>query len=181
MRSKKKYLPVESAACYNFSVLVRKVKEELKKRFPKTSHEEFLGLMYKNLSKFSINNQEFEYSHQNNYLGGARWFVKCPKCGKNCFRLYLPKEESGRERLYLCKVCHDLKNASSLMGASKKYKHVVKPLKQLEKIKIALLKKGMTAEKAAPLLDAYEKIENQLASNSEYRLWKFQQKHKQQA
>jgi len=178
MTGHKKYLAIETAACYNFAPLIKKVKDELKNRNPGLEYETLVGLMYKNLKGFSINNQTFEYDHQENYLGGARWFVKCPKCGKKCFKLYLPKEGTGRERLYLCKICHNLKNASSLMGASKKYQKVVKPLKKLEKLKKSLLKKGMTPDKAAPLLDAYDRIEKELANSSEYRLWKFQQKHK---
>lgn len=173
-----KYLAIETAACFNFAPLIRRIKDELKNKNPGMSHEDFTALMYKNLGQFSINGQKFEYQHQNNHLGGARWFVKCPECGKPSFKLYLPRKETKRKQLYLCKVCHRLKNASSLMGASKKYKKVVKPLKALEKIKKSLLKKGITPDKAAPLLDAYDRIEKELNNSPEYRLWKFQQKHK---
>jgi len=173
-----KYLAIETAACYNFAPLIKKIKDELKSKNRGLNHEDFTALMYKNLKEFSINGQKFEFAHQNNHLGGARWFVKCPKCGKHSFKLYLPTSATRREQLYLCKICHKLKNASSLMGASKKYRKVVKPLKTLERIKKSLLKKGMTPDKAAPLLDAYDKIEKELSSSPEYRLWKFQQKHK---
>jgi hypothetical protein len=157
---------------------MKKVKEELKSIHKYATPDEIKDLIYKNLKTFKLNNQVFDYFCQDNYLGGQRWFVKCPKCGSNCFRLYLPQANSGREQRYLCRVCHRLKNVSALMGATSKYTKVVKPLKNLEKIKKALLKRGITPEKAAPLLDAYDKIEKQLETSAEYRLWKFQQRYK---
>jgi superfamily II helicase len=173
-----KYLAIETAACYNFAPLILKIKEEHKNKHPDATPEEFKALMYKSLKSFTINNQVFEYECQDNYLGGSRWYVLCPKCGRKGFKFYLPKDGLNREQKYLCKKCHRLKNASALMGASKKYRKVVRPLKSLEKIKRALLKKGISPDKAAPLLDAYEKIEKELETSSEYRLWKFQQKYR---
>jgi hypothetical protein len=179
-------MAIETAACYNFAPLFRKIKEEIKRDTPGVvrksdiPEDKFRDIMFTYLHAFTINNQKFEYSYSPNHLGGERWFVNCPKCGKKCVKLYLPKANSKREQRYLCKICHRLKNASSLMGASRKYKEVIKPLKKLEKIKKLLIKDGMTAEKAAPLLNSYEKIEKELANSPVYRLWKFQQRYKPQ-
>lgn len=64
-----------------------------------------------------------------------------------------------------------------MLGSTKKYVKVIKPLRQLEKIRSLLLKKSMTPAKAQPLLDEYRRIEDELAASPEYRLWKFQKEH----
>jgi hypothetical protein len=93
--------------------------------------------------------------------------------------MYLPTGYKEKEQLYLCKLCHKLKNSSLILGDSKKYVKVYRPLRQLEKIKKLLLKRGMTPEKAQPFLEKYHKIESELAVSPEYRLWKFQKEHEQ--
>ena len=175
---KSEHIPIETTACYNFHHLVKKVKQQIWDNHQGTTQEERQELIYQYQKKFTINGQTFEYASQTNKYGGARWFVKCPKCGKNRFKLYLPKKETGREQLYLCRECHKLKNLSAMLGATKKYTKIYKPLKMLEKLKKAILTKKMTPEKAKPRLDAYDEIEMELAMSPEYRLWKFQQRHK---
>lgn len=181
MKPKIKYIPVEDTVKYNFSTLGRKIREELKGRFPEAGSEELRKLILKNLKKFSINGQTFEYTYRGNHMGGERWYVSCPKCGKPCINLYLPSHNESREQRYLCQNCHVLKNKSAIMGACTKYKKVVRPLKRLENIKHALMKKNITPERAEPLLDAYERIEKELERSPEYRLYKFQQEHKSES
>ena len=134
-------------------------------------------MVFKSLKKFTLNNQIFEYSFRKNHLGGYRWYVLCPKCKATCLKLYLPNKFKDREQLYLCKDCHDLKNSSSLLGATNRYKKVVRPLKRLEAIKTALLKRNIQAGTAKDLLLEYEMIERELNASPEYRLWKFQRDH----
>ena len=172
-----KYKSVESAACFAFNVLIKKIKKKLKEDNPNDSKEDILDKVSKSLKTFELNGQNFEFTYVRTYLDGVRWYVKCPKCGNLSFKLYLPKKDSNKEQLYLCKDCHKLKNISSLMGNSKKYTKVYKPLKKLEKIRSLLLRKGITPQKAKPLLDTYERIEKELSTSSEYRLWKFQREH----
>lgn len=173
----RKWISVESMSCFNFTHLVKKIKGGLKNKYPDASSEEIQKLTGKNLANFKLNEQTFEFETKPNNFGGVRWYVKCPKCGLACTKLYHPTTHRDREKLYLCKLCHKLKNASLLMGGSKKYKKVVRPLKQLEKIRSDLMRKNMTPDKAKPLLDEYERLERELSSSAEYRLWKFQKQH----
>jgi hypothetical protein len=171
------YAAIEYTTCFNFTSLIHKIKDNLLKKYPTTRGESFIELMHKNLRPFTINDQQFEYACAPNHLGGYRWFVKCPKCGDSCLKLYLPTKYKNREQKYYCKHCHKLKNISLLLGNSKRYRLVVKPLKRLEKLRFLLLKKGMTPDKAQPMLDEYKKIEQELAACPEYRLWRFQKEH----
>lgn len=171
------YASVESTTCFNFVNLVNKVKNSLKKKWLDSQKGSFEDLMYKSLRTFELNGQKFDYIHINCHLGGVRWYVKCPKCSKPSFKLYLPSNHKDREQRYFCKYCHRLKNASLLLGASKRYRKVVKPLKQLERIRAQLLKKTITPERAKPLLEEYKRIETELAASPEYRLWVFQKEH----
>ena len=169
-----RYVSVESTTCFSFFNLAKKIKRDLRLKFPDLDDDEFDKKMHESLKTFKLNNQEFEYHSIKNHLGGARWFVKCPKCGSDCLKLFLPSKHKDREQKYYCKKCHKLKNISLLLGASKRYKEVVKPLRKLEKIKSQVLSKKMTPERAAPLLDEYERIERELKISPAYRLWKFQ-------
>jgi hypothetical protein len=175
--SEKVYESIESTTCFNFINLVGKIKSSLLKKYPEVKKAAFRELMYKNLLTFTLNDQQFDYTSRPNHLGGERWFVKCPKCGSPSLKLYLPSAHKNREQRYLCKSCHVLKNASLIMGATKRYRKVVKPLKRLERLRTLLLRKSMTPEKAQPLLDEYKRIEDALASSPEYRLWRFQKEH----
>jgi len=173
----RKWISTESMSCFNFTHLVKKVKRGLKSKYPDKSAEEIQDLTGKSLDNFKINDQAFEFHTMPNNFGGVRWYVKCPSCGVPCTKLYFPTTHKDREKRYLCKICHKLKNASLLMGGSKKYKKVVRPLKQLERIRSELMRKNMTPDRAKPLLDEYERLERELSSSSEYRLWKFQKQH----
>lgn len=173
----KRYGSVESTTCFSFDDLLKRVKKDIKEKYPDINNEEFHDLIYKSMKSFKLNNQTFDYMSKESNLGGKRWYVKCPECGKPCLKLYLPTQHKDREQIYKCQVCHRLKNMSVLLGASSKYKKVVKPMKQLERLRSQILKKSMTPAKAAPLLEEYERIEKELSSSPEYRLWKFQKKH----
>jgi hypothetical protein len=129
------------------------------------------------LKLFSINNQYFEYGAIPNTLGGLRWFILCPKCGKKSLKLFLPKLED-REPLYLCKDCHKLKPNSMLLFNNKKYAHITRPLSRMEKIKKQLLrKKNMNPEELDKLFKEYDRIEQRLITSPEYRLWMFKKEH----
>lgn len=173
----RKYASVESTTCFNFQALAQRVKSSLKEKYTSIDADKFRDLMYKSLKMFKLNQQTFEYTYSTNHFGGEKWFVKCPKCGAPSQKLYLPTKLIDREQLYQCKNCHKLKNASLMLGSSRKYKKVVKPLKQLERLRVKLTNRAITPERAAPLLDEYERIERELNSSPEYRLYKFQKEH----
>jgi hypothetical protein len=194
-----KYLPCETATSFNFTELIIKIKKEIREeydqlavvqkrdKYPQLTEDQlqtnkmpddiFHEAMLSNLKKFTINEQVFSYKSFKNNLGGFRWYVVCPQCNELCLKLYLPNKYKDKEQRYLCKDCHGLKNSSSLLGATKKYRKVVRPLKRLEILKSALMKKGISSEKAKPLLEEYEKIERELNNSPEYRLWRFQLEH----
>jgi hypothetical protein len=46
-------------------------------------------------------------------FGGVRWWFRCPRCGRRCANLYLP-----RGSLFLCRICHDLTYQSCILGKS---------------------------------------------------------------
>jgi hypothetical protein len=199
--NKTKFTPSESTTSFSFSELCLRIKKELKEKYHKLTDEQIKEIypniteeqlelkeytvpedvlhtmISRSLKKFILNNQIFEYKSKRNHLGGYRWYVICPKCKKSCLKLFLPNKNKNKEQLYLCKDCHELKNSSSLLGATNKYKKVVKPLKQLEAIKIKLLKRNMNPDKARELLLEYEQIERELSASPEYRLWRFQREH----
>lgn len=177
MAERTRYLPAESATCFTFSELATRVKRETKSKYPNLSETQLRDLVHQSLKRFTINDQTFEYISFANHLGGFRWYVLCPKCGKKCLKLYLPSKFPKREQKYLCKECHNLKNSSSLLGATKRYQKVVKPLKKLDTIKAKLLKRSITPEAAKELLAEYEQIERELRNSPEYRLWEFRKKH----
>jgi hypothetical protein len=175
-RDNRRWLSLESANIFNFNNLVVKVKKNLQEKYPDIKGAEYIDLIHKTLNTFRLNNQKFEYNYIKNGFG-YKWFIQCPKCDKPSFKLYLPVKAKDREQLYLCRMCHKLKHASLLLANSKRYKKVVKPLKQLERIRAQLLKRNHTNDRTKELLDEYERIEKELASSPEYRLWKFQKEH----
>jgi hypothetical protein len=175
-RDNRKWLPLESAAVLNFNNLITKVKKNLMTRYPDIKGEDFIELIHKSLDTFKINDQSFEFSPiMNGY--GIIWYALCPRCKRTSTKLYLPLKARDRENLYLCRSCHKLKHASLLLAKSKRYTKVIKPLKQLEKLRAQLLKRTNSNEKTRELLDQYEMLERELAASPEYRLWKFQKEH----
>jgi hypothetical protein len=47
------------------------------------------------------------------HFGGVRWWFSCPRCGRQCAKLYLP-----RGSVFLCRLCHDLTYQSCIVGKS---------------------------------------------------------------
>lgn len=177
-QDKRKWIAIESTIAFNFDNLHRKIRNHLKKQYPEITIEELHSKMGESLKSFSINNQIFEYLPVPNTLGGTRWYILCPKCKHRSVKLFLPKEEKDREPLYLCKHCHKLKPISMLLYNNKRYKHITKPMVQLEKIKNKLLKrKKLGTEEVEQLFLEYDKIESTIVNSPEYRLWMFKKEH----
>lgn len=198
---KTKYIAAESTTMFCFSELCIKIKAEMKKKYNKLTDQQILAMcpsitpdqlskkdtfleqeilnsmMERSLKTFVLNDQTFEYTFKKNHLGGYRWYVLCPKCKSPSLKLYLPNNYIDRKQLYLCKNCHNLKNSSSLLGATNRYRKVIKPLKRLEIIKSILLKTKNDTEKTKRLLLEYEQIERELNSSTEFKLWEFQRKY----
>lgn len=174
---KRKWEATEAAISFNFSALVRKIKNDILRENRGIPRDVLSEKIYENLKEFTLNEQTFEYTSVGKLsYGGARWYILCPKCKKPSNKLYLPKLPD-REQLYLCQKCHMLKPSSLLYEGNKKYQIFTKPLKQLEKIRKKLLKRGITMTEAKQLLEEHEQIEKQLSNTPEYRLWKFHQEH----
>lgn len=173
---KRKWEATESTISFNFCDLVKKVKTHLKKTYPENTPDEINAKIGKSIECFSINEQHFKYTASPNHLGGVRWYVLCPKCGKKSLKLYLPKNKD-REPLYLCKSCHKLKPSSMLLGNRKKYKTITRPLKRMELIKKKLLRRRLTPKEAEALLEEYSALEKVLSGSPEYKLWKFKKEH----
>lgn len=167
----------ENTTSYKFSELFPKIKKSIKASFPDLTSEQEVHMVLEELKNFKINDQTFEVEHEQMPNGGLRWYVKCPKCLVRATLLYLPTQLDDREQKYLCKYCHKLKTASLKYGSSIHYNKVQKPLKRLEKIKVVLLNKRLKPEVTKNLLDEYEKLERELNSSVEYRLYKFRKEH----
>jgi len=149
-------------------------KEKLEFSEDETAHD----FMTRELSKFAINGQTFKYISQDNYLGGHRWFFLCPHCNRQAIKLFLPPIKAmNRERKYLCKTCHKLKNQSALVGTNQLYKAVMRPLKRLKDIEDRIARGHMKSERVQALLDEHELIEGRLKESPEYRLYAFKRKH----
>lgn len=168
---------VDNASCFSFLDLLNRVKADLKKKYPNLESKPFYEIMEKEIRSFTLNGQSFDYHIRPNHLGGYRWYVLCPKCGKPCYKLYLPNLDKNREQKYYCKFCHKLKNMCMLLGGTIKYKNVIKPLRTLEKLKKDLLSPNMTPEKSKPLLEEYERIKRELENSPDYKLWRFQEEN----
>jgi len=194
-RKKRRFEPIESTPEFNFLPLIDKIKRDIKikyalcpigqrkQNYPGITDEEIKdnkipliilrGITREELSKFSLNGQNFEFTYQEMYYKGDRWYVACPKCKKKCHNLYLPTNFPEKEQRYLCRKCHDLKNTSNIMASdSPVYFNVIKPLKRLEKIKKLISRQTFTPKKVKKLLREYKRIEKKLSESPEYRLWK---------
>jgi len=173
-----RYTPVESATCFAFNTLVQKIKKEIHKKHPEiTDFNKVNEIIYQGLCAFTINGQKFEFESKNNYLGGCRWFVKCPKCGKPKMHLYMPVKNPEKEQKYYCRNCHALRNVSLLLGNTARYINIIKPLRRLQKLRRKLTSSRISIAKAKPLLEEYERLEKELLASPDYRLWKFQMEH----
>ena len=166
--------------CYSVCVnpLQKSIKETVEKNNPGCSKEEMRNLIYKELKDFSVNEQYFEYTSINNFLGGYRWFFVCPKCKNRATKLFLPPTEAkNREQRYLCKNCHKLKNQSAIQGQNSMYKKVTRPIKRMKEIEDKIARGHLRPEKIQKLLDEHERLERDLKASPEYRLFSFKKKH----
>jgi len=171
-------ITVENCRSININTLQKTIKRIIKREHPESTKEETHDLTLKELNKFNVNNQTFEYEAIENYLGGYRWFFKCPKCKKRSAKLFLPPIELvSRPQKYHCKGCHRLKNQSALQGQNNIFRRVTRPLRRLKDIENKIARGHLTKDKVNILLDEYEGIEQKLRSSPEYRLYAFKKKH----
>lgn len=177
---KTQYIAVEDTASFNFFDIAKRIKDQIKKRRPDLSIKDVNILILKNLRKFTINDQYFEFQPVSCKLGGMKWYVKCPKCDKRATILYLPSKNPERLQKYLCRTCHKLRHRSVMLGTTKKYTEVIRPMKRLETIRDSLLKTHIPKERAEMLLKEYKDIEEKLKHSHEYQLWKFRTEHANQ-
>jgi uncharacterized protein YlaI len=167
----------EQCSSLNISALQKAIRRTIDRDYPGSAGEELYAFTEKELKKFSVNNQFFEYSSMNNILGGHRWFFLCPQCKKRVGKLFLPPEGCLLERKYLCKDCHKIKNQSVIMGTNKIYMKVIRPLKKLQEIENKISKGYLPNDKIQILLNQHEAIENSLKASPEYRVYLFKKKH----
>jgi hypothetical protein len=170
-------LTVEKCSSININSLQKAIKKLIKRDYPESSIEETYVYSQEELKKFAVNDQFFEYEALKNHLGGHRWFFLCPKCAKRASKLFLPPENGNRERKYLCKVCHRLKNQSALQGQNNMYRKVTKPLKRLKEIQDKINRGHLKSEKVQELLNEHDFLEKGLKDSPEYRLFTFKKKH----
>jgi len=170
---------VESCFSVCINPLQKSIKKPLAKDYPGASVEEMYTHTLTELKKFAINDQTFEYEAIQNHLGGHRWFFLCPKCSSRASKLFLPPEVAqDRERRYLCKACHKLKNQSAIQGQNNMYRKVTRPLKRMREIEDKISRGHLKSDKVQELLDEYEQIEKVLKDSPEFRLYTFKKKHK---
>ena len=167
---------IDTAVALEFNKIVKKVKKEIKAKFPSDTLDDLEKKVGLALQKLKINNQTFDYYKFNPHLGGTRWFILCPKCKRKNLRLYIPRDKN-KEQKYLCYKCHELIHTSLQLGSTAKYREVVKPLRRLEKIRRMLLKGSTSPSKAQPFIEEYERLEKTLSTSPAYKLWKFRLEH----
>ena len=168
---------VESCTCICIHSLQKSIRKSVDKVHPNSSIEEIYEYTKDELDQFTINGQTFEYSFLKNHLGGHRWFFLCPQCKRKSSKLFLPPKGLAKEFLYLCKMCHKLKNQSALMGQNNMYRKVTRPLKRMKEIEDKIGKGHLKQETVQGLLNEYENLEKQLKESPEYRLYIFKKKH----
>jgi len=164
---------VENCSSIKIGDLQKKIRKIIDRDYPDSTIQETYDYTEKELHKFEVNGQKFEYTSIETKLGGHRWFFICPECKKRVNKLFLPPEGSGLTHKYFCKACHGLKNRSMVMSRDKMYKKVFKPLKRMRKIEERLEKGYLQEDKITELLDEYEELKNRLRSTPEYRLHQF--------
>jgi phage terminase large subunit GpA-like protein len=172
MPTRSKYASIESAHCLKVQNIVNAIKTSVVKKNPDVSSDKVQQIVNAQIPKFSINSQSFEFSSTDNHLGGKRWYIHCPKCGKKSLKLYKPEDKEQ----YLCKSCHNLKSPSSLHGPTKMYQEVIRPLRRMKKIK-EMLDRPISSKKAAALVKEYDKLEKELNNSDQYEIWKFREKN----
>jgi hypothetical protein len=171
-------LAVENCSVIQINDLQKRIRKIITKDYPDSTEEESYKYSLQEFKKFSVNGQTFEYKANKNYLGGYRWFFICPKCKSPVNKLVLPPESAkNKERLYLCKTCHAVKNQSALMGQSSMYQKVTKPLKRMKEIEDKIAIGHLSLDKSQELLDEYDALEKQLKNSPEYRIYVFKKTH----
>jgi len=170
-------ITIENCSLIYIGSLQKAARKLIERDYPDSSEQEIHGLTLEELKKFSVNDQLFEYTSIKNRLGGFRWFFLCPKCGSRVSKLFFPPEGNGYRKKYLCKSCHDLRNQSAVMSQNKIYRKVTRPLKRLRDIEKKLDRGYLNSDKVQQLLNEYDKIEKELKSSTEYRLYAFKKRH----
>jgi hypothetical protein len=171
-------LAVETCTCICIHSLQKAIKKIINRDYPESTMEELYEHTLEELRKFSVNDQVFEYESMDGYLGGYRWFFLCPKCKKRSSKLFLPPLwAKNRERLYACKICHRLRNLSSITGMNSTYQKITRPLRRIKEIEDKISKGHLASEKIQELLNEYEALEQQLKSSPEYHLYSFKKIH----
>lgn len=171
-------LTVEKCSSININTLQKAIKKIIKRDYPQSTVEEVYNHTQEELNKFSVNDQVFNYDALKNHLGGHRWFFVCPKCGNRASKLFHPPDGTvGREKKYLCKSCHRLKNQSALQGQNNMYRKVTKPLKRMKEIQNKISRGHLKSEKVQELLNEHDLLEKALKESPEYRLYSFKKRH----
>lgn len=168
---KGKYSSIETADCLDMNRLVGAIKEGILKNVTagkELTADDVRKLILLNLSKFSIDDQNFEFTSIPNRLGGSRWMVKCPKCSKRVVKLYLPTTED-KEKKYFCKDCHLLRPPSALYGPTRRYREMIRPLRRMERIKEILNSNNLSELKTKELLDEYDDLDKAVKTSTFFR------------
>ena len=169
---------VENCTVISINSLQKAIRNSIDRDLPDSDESVVYDLTEKEMASFSVNNQKFKYVHIKNKLGGYRWFFICPACERRCNKLFLPPDMAvDRRKLYLCKVCHKLKNQSALTGQNYIYRKVIRPLKRMSVIEKKIARGHLRGTTVQILLDEYERLEKKLKSSPEFRLYEFKQKH----
>jgi len=171
-------ITVECCSQILISDLQKRVRRLIQREYPESTEEEVYRYTLEEFRKFKVNEQTFEFSAQRNYLGGYRWFFICQRCHKKANKVILPPDwAAGKEKIYLCKTCHGVKNQSVVMGQSSMYQKVTKPLKRMKEIEDKIAVGHLSMDKVQTLLDEYDKLEAELKNAPEYRVYVFKKKH----
>ena len=168
---------VEQCTTINIGNLQTDIRKVINRDKPGSTEEEIYKFTEEELNKFRINNQSFKYTSIKNRLGGYRWFFLCEKCNNRALKLFLPPVTFQEyEHLFLCKACHKLLNESVMKANNNLYKKVIKPLRKLREIEEKLEKGHLQEKKIEELLNEYDRIEQEMKTTPEYRLYAFKKK-----
>ena len=127
-------ITLEQCSMIYIGNLQKAIRKLIDRDYPESTQEEVFQHTKEELDKFSVNGQKFKYTFIKNKLGGYRWFFSCPGCGTRVSKLFLPPEGIGYDTQYKCRNCHGIKSQSMVMGQSKTYTNVIRPLKRMKEI-----------------------------------------------
>lgn len=165
---KGKYSSIEDAHCLDVNRLVSQIKKAITENLRDLDADSLREEVSANLGVFKVEGQVFEFTSIPNKLGGQRWMVLCPNCGKRVIKLYKP-EDPIKEKKYFCKDCHNLRPPSALYGPTRRYREMVRPMRRMEKIKKTLQNKNLSENKTKELLDEYDILADQVKNSTFYR------------